>query len=251
VGGRAVRELDAGALKIRLDDEEEIAADALFLATGKHELRGAARDVGGRADEPAVGLRCALPLNRDLRSALENCIELHLFDRGYAGLLLQEDGSANLCLSVSRLRLAHAGGVPQLMAELAASEPALAERLAAAPDGGWSAIAGVPYGWRARSTERAVFRLGDQGAVISSLAGDGIAIALTSGELAARHLQGGGPGGANAFQSDLANRSVLPLLTADIVRKLVERAGTRRTVMRLLRHLPWIAPLVARLTRIA
>ncbi|MGE0179341.1 MAG: NAD(P)/FAD-dependent oxidoreductase, partial [Sphingomonas sp.] len=53
--GRAARIADDRA--VRLDDGEEIAADALFIATGKHELRGAARQIGGRA--VSVGLRAA------------------------------------------------------------------------------------------------------------------------------------------------------------------------------------------------
>ena len=46
VRGRAARALEGN--RIRLDDGEELEAEALFLATGKHELRGAARDIGAR-----------------------------------------------------------------------------------------------------------------------------------------------------------------------------------------------------------
>jgi len=101
--GRSVRAADPGARTIRTDDGEEIGADALLLATGKHELRGAARPRDTSRDP--VGLRTALSPSKELDRVLDGVIELHLFDGGYAGLLLQEDGCANLCLSVQRWRL--------------------------------------------------------------------------------------------------------------------------------------------------
>ena len=58
------------------------------------------------------GLRTALAPWPRLERALDGVIELHLFDGGYAGLLLQEDGSANLCLSAARRRLKAAGQWP-------------------------------------------------------------------------------------------------------------------------------------------
>ena len=108
-----------------------MTADALFLATGKHELRGVARDIAGRT--AAVGLRAALAPAPSLGRELAGTIELHLFEQGYAGLLLQEDGSANFCLSVSRRRLAAAGGAEALLGELTAEAPLLADRLGGAP----------------------------------------------------------------------------------------------------------------------
>ena len=51
------------------------------------------------------------------------------------------------------------------------------------------AVAGLPYGYMYRADRRdlpGLFRLGDQAAVIASLTGDGVALALASGSLAAR-----------------------------------------------------------------
>jgi menaquinone-9 beta-reductase len=48
------------------------------------------------------------------------------------------------------------------------------------------AVAGIPYGYRARpASANGLFRLGDQAAVIPSLTGDGMAIAVHSGQEAA------------------------------------------------------------------
>ncbi|TFI59918.1 oxidoreductase [Sphingomonas parva] len=243
VRGRTVRAADS--LRIRLDDGEEIVADALLLATGKHEMRGAERDAA--IAEAPIGLRAALAPGRDLARDLDGWIELHLFDGGYAGLLIQDDGQVNLCLSASRARLKAAGGAEPLVRALAAELPALAARLEAGEVGPWSAVAGVPYGWRARRTGRDVYRLGDQAAVIASLAGDGIAIALESGRSAAEALLAGRA--APEWQSDFARRSRRPIVIAEALRRIAERP-VREAALLLLRALPGLAARGAGLTRI-
>jgi flavin-dependent dehydrogenase len=244
--GRTVRAADLAERRIRLDDEEALAGDALVLATGKHELRGAARPVD--ISTRPLGLRTSLKPGAELAAALEGVIELHLHDGGYAGLLLQEDGRANLCLSASRDRLKDAGGIEPLVARLADELPAFAARLAGGEASGWSAVSGVPYGWRASGTVEGVYRVGDQAAVIASLAGDGIAIALESGIAAARAIAGGIS--AADFQRDWAKRARRPVGLAEVLRLSAERKMAREAMMGLLGWFPSLAPLAARLTRI-
>ena len=205
--GRAARALEGRC--VRLDDGEEMEADALFLATGKHELRGAAREIGERP--VSVGLRAALAASPALARDLAGTIELHLYDGGYAGLLLQEDGAANLCLSVARARMARrAGGAARRRWSKEAPLLGRADRRRApARLGGdrrralWLAGAGRP--------SRAVYRVGDQAAVIASLAGDGIAVALASGAAAAQACLHGDGAGARAYQRAFARRARRPL----------------------------------------
>jgi flavin-dependent dehydrogenase len=170
-----------------------------------------------------------------------------LFDGGYAGLLLQENGTANLCLSVSRERMAAAGTPAELVAGLEREAPLLAERLGDA-QGPWEAIAGVPYGWRAQSTAAGLYRIGDQAAVIASLAGDGIAIALDSGAAAAEALLRGED--VHSFQRGFARRARRPLAIAEMLRHMAE-APVRRRLMIGLARVPGLARMAARLTRIA
>jgi flavin-dependent dehydrogenase len=244
--GRAVRAADLGERHLRLDAEEEVEAEALILATGKHELRGAARPVD--ISVKPLGLRTSLQPSPALTAGLDGVIELHLYDGGYAGLLLQEDGTANLCLSASRERLKDAGGIEPLVARLAKELPAFAERLGQGEPSGWSAVSGVPYGWRALETVAGVYRVGDQAAVIASLAGDGIAIALESGAAAARAIAGGVS--AADFQRQWARRARRPVGLAEVLRRSAEQAHARQAMMGLLGWFPSLAPLAARLTRI-
>jgi flavin-dependent dehydrogenase len=222
-----------------LTDGSSIAGDRLIVATGKHALRGITRDAPGGS----VGLRAAVPAP----PGLAGTIELHLFRGGYAGLLVQEDGQANLCLSVRPERLREAGGQPEaLVAALAREAPAISELGATAAH--WDAIAAVPYGWRARTAPSGLYRIGDQAAVIASLAGDGIAIALASGRAAAEAILAGE--GAATFQPRFGRRAARPLGTAEMIRGIAESSVLAGPAVACVRHLPWLLRHAARLTRI-
>lgn len=247
--GTSVRAADDG--RVTLDTGATLEADALFLGTGKHELRGLSRPRSAIQGDPVVGLRTQLELSPSLTKSLQGVVELHLFEHGYAGLLLQENGRANFCLSVAGDRLKTAGGVAPLLAELGRESPQLSDRLAYAPDvSSWEAIAGVPYGWRAQSTAPGLFRLGDQAAVIASLAGDGVAIALTSGMEAASFYLHHGRDGAEAYQRSFSRSAARPLLIAGLLRSAAENGRSRGLLLAITRTAPSLAALAARLTRI-
>ena len=249
--GVIAREIDAERKLVRTSDNM-IAGDALFLATGKHELRGAARDVPDNAD-PSIGFRVRLGATPALQHALRHRIEMILFDRGYAGLILQEDGAANLCFTVAQSRLDETeGDRTRLLASLATEAPVLGERIGQG-DGisGWASIARVPYGWRRSHTRPGVFRLGDQAAVIASLAGDGIAIALESAHAATEHYRRHGPAGAVQFQQDFAAHARRPIWIAERLRAMAQRGGLAPAGIAMLDYLPSMAQLVTRMTRIS
>lgn len=231
---------------LTLDNGEPIPWDSLFLATGKHDLRGAGRPHGG--DDPELGLRLKLDAHPSLHELIGDRIELHMLNGGYVGLLLQEDGRANLCMAVRKSRLAAVGGRPiALFHQLADQSPALAARMADLPaNPRIDAIGHVPYGWRARTSWPGLFRLGDQAAVIPSLAGEGIGIALASAQRAVQRWQAEGRDGAQPYQRGFARSAVLPLAAAAAFRSL----GVHPTLLRALAHTPGAAALAMRLTRI-
>ena len=238
--GRTARSIEGRT--VRLDGGEEMQADAVFLATGKHELRGGAREIGARS--VSVGLRAAFSPSPATSAALAGTVELHLYDGGYAGLLLQEDGSVNLCLTVARERMA--GRPEELVASLIEAAPLLGDRIGNLPVR-WEAVAGIPYGWRAEPSALRLYRLGDQAAVIASLAGDGIAIALASGIEAAHACLA--KTGAEAFQHAFARRSARAVTVAEALRRMASRRSGRETMRRLAR-VPGLIRVAAGLTRL-
>lgn len=233
----------------RTADGATLGADAVLLGVGKHDLRGAARPADARGPDPTLGIRIRLPASAALDALVGDAIELHLFDRGYVGLALQEDGTANLCLAVHRSRLNEAGDPAALLRALGDECPVLGERLALAD---WSApidaIANVPYGWRTGRTEPGLYRLGDQAGVIPSLAGEGMGIALASGIAAAEAVAGGVA--APEFQRGFARRTGRPIAVADRLRAAGEHPAGAAVLIGVARLVPAAVGWAAHATRI-
>jgi len=169
----------------QIDDWTELTAETVFLATGKHDLRELPRPRCG--GDGAIGMKMYFSPAPGPANALDGAIELTLFPGGYAGMQPVEGGRIVLCIAVKRRAFQrYGGGWPGLIAAIEQRSRRFAARLTGAdkllprP----LAVAGVPYGYQA-SPESAdgLFRLGDQAAVIPSLTGAGMAIALHSGSL--------------------------------------------------------------------
>ena len=237
---------------VRLDDGAELHPVALFLASGKHDIRGLARPAEARGNDPTLGLRVRIAAAPGLTRLVGDSIELHLFDRGYVGIALQEDGSGNVCMAVHRSRLNEAGDPERLLSALGAECPALGERLGyRAGSEPIDAIANVPYGWRVREGRAGLFRLGDQAGVIPSLAGEGMGIALASGVAAAEAFARGGAEAAADWQVRFAHEIARPIGVARLIAGLGERPASAGALVTVARLAPSLVDLAARLTRVA
>ncbi|WP_374526292.1 FAD-binding monooxygenase, partial [Sphingopyxis sp.] len=243
--------LDRGTVRTR--DGAALTAPSIFLAAGKHGFRGFPREPAAwQRGDPVMGLRLRLPAHPTLERLVSDAVELHLFDRGYAGLVRQEDGSGNLCLAVHKSRLDAAGGDPAaLLRSLGDRLPHLGERLACAD---WTrpvdAIGHVPYGWRAADGVPGLFRLGDQAGVIPSLAGEGMGLALASADAAVHAWRHNGPAAAPTFQRALAARMARPFAIATLVWRAGEHRLSAGASTSLATACPPLVRLVSRMTRI-
>ncbi|MWV28322.1 NAD(P)/FAD-dependent oxidoreductase [Aurantiacibacter rhizosphaerae] len=240
-----IRGLSEGAAHGKARDWQ---SSAIFHATGKHDIRGQSRP--RNAKDTALGIRLRLPASPERTRLLEGAIELHLFKGGYVGIVLQEGGSANICLAMRKSALAEAGGLPEkLFATLARDNPALAARLGddwreACPD----TIGAVPYGWICDTTSPGLYRLGDQAAVIPSLAGEGISIALASGVCAAEHYCQGHS--AHDYQRNFAKKARKPVRLARLAWHLAETQMGARAAIALAGIAPSAIAVFADLARI-
>ena len=173
-----------------LGNGECMRAKTVFLATGKHNLRGFDRTPAPQGD--LIGFKLHWQLAPSQTESLRGRMDLFLFGGGYGGISLIENDVANLCLVVRRTTLRGHGAWPELLAAILKENSHLSSML----EGGtplWRrplAISPIPYGYLARDA-RGPWRLGDQAAVIPSFTGDGISIALHTGALAARMFLAG------------------------------------------------------------
>ena len=251
-----------GDWQLRLASGQILSADSVFLATGKHDLRGHPRPAGRH--NSLVAFKHYLRLDPRQHAALGSAIELTLFPHGYAGLQPVEpalDGTprANLCLVVERdhLRSLGAGGAsgggtwrallghllrvsPHLRRRIADAEPLLEQPLA---------LSNIPYGLLRRSPPApGLWPLGDQAAVIPSLTGDGMSIALHTAHLAAAmHFAGKS---AADFTSTLYTTLRRQLAIATVASRLAVHPLLQTPVAGLAHLHPPLLQHLARATRI-
>ena len=231
--GLAVRAIASDALL--LADGTRVAGEAIVLASGKHDLRGAARPAGR-----AIAFKMHFA---PAPAALASTVEIHLFAGGYAGLEPIEDGAMNLCFVVDRAVFAKWDRRWTRVLDLC---PLLAERLAGAIPR-WPkplSVASVPYGFLYRGSAP-WFRVGDQLAVIPSFAGDGIAMALHSARRAAEAILSGET--PDVFHARLHAELAPQMRRANFVARLL---AWRQPAVTAVRMLPGLATRAARATRL-
>jgi len=189
-----------GAWTATLSSGATIRAQTVFLATGKHDVRGLPRCPCRQSD--LIGFKLHWQLDTAAICSLDGFMDLFLFPGGYGGLSLIENGAANLCLVVRRSVLRKLGGWPALLASIRSANPHLSQLLNGAQPL-WLrplAISPIPYGYLGPHP-RGLWAIGDQAAVIPSFTGDGVSIALHSAALAAQMYLAGES--AAAYESSL------------------------------------------------
>ena len=212
---------------VELQNGELLSARTVFLANGKHDLRGWERGRGVQGN--LIGFKMHWQLKPLQIEALRGSLEMFLFPSGYGALSLVEGDAANLCLVVGRSELRRIGGWTELLANLLDDNQQLRQRLRGAKTL-WErplAISPIPYGYLVEGGS-GLWRVGDQAAVIPSFTGDGMSIALHSGTLAAEMFLAGA--GEEEFHRKLHKQLKSGMSLATLIsRAMVTGAG--RTLM--------------------
>jgi len=250
--GRSVETLKrtaGGAWRATLDGGGVEEARAVFLATGKHDLRGYRRP---EDPEKWLAFKMYYRLAPNQAAELENASELMLYPGGYGGIQPVENGIANLCWVVQKRYFARAGNRwESFLVKMQRDCPHLAMRLAGAerllekP----IAITHIPYGFIRRTTEDGLYCIGDQAAVIPSFTGDGISIALHTARCAAGAYIAGVP--ATEFQAKLRTSLVAQMRLAEFAAAGLNNSLARAVLPFCLRVWPGVMCVTAKLTRIA
>ena len=232
-----------------LDDGATFEAPTVFLATGKHDLRGFARPADPKR---WVAFKMYFRLAPAQAAELARASELMLYPGGYGGIQPVEGGIANLCCVVQQRHLAllghrwenflakMQGDCPHLAMRLAGAEPLLAKPIA---------ITHIPYGYIRRATEDGLYCIGDQAAVIPSFTGDGISIALHTARCAvAAYLRAES---APLFQAKLRRALRNQMRLAEFAADGLNNSFARAVLPFCLRVWPGVMRVTARLTRVA
>ena len=250
--GHSVQSLSrtvADIWQVTLDDGTTREAPTVFLATGKHDLRGHARP---KDPEQWVAFKMYFRLSPAQTAELADASELMLYPGGYGGIQPVEGGVANLCCVVQQRYLSRGGNVwdeflaqmqqdcPHLAMRLAGAEPLLAKPIA---------ITHIPYGYIRRISEDGLFCIGDQAAVIPSFTGDGISIALYTARCAtAAYLAAEA---APLFQAKLRSSLLSQMRLAEFAADGLNNSLARAVLPFCLKVWPGVMRVTARLTRVA
>ena len=250
--GRSVQALgrtESCMWQATLDDGSTREAPTVFLATGKHDLRGYPRP-----EDPQrwIGFKMYFRLAATQAAELAHASELMLYPGGYGGIQPVEGGIANLCCVVQQRYLAPAGNrwenflakmqqdCPHLAVRLAGAEPLLAKPIA---------ITHIPYGYIRRTSEIGLYCIGDQAAVIPSFTGDGISIALHTARCAVAAYVAAEP--APIFQAKLRSALLSQMRLAEFAADGLNNAFARAVLPFCLRVWPGVMRVTAKLTRVA
>ena len=174
--------------------------------------------VSAQSDEKTTATRRFVGFKTHLRGADVASGEVCMFPfrGGYCGLVGIGNGLTNACLLAS-YESALGLKPEQFWRKISAENRALGRATChATPDFAWLATANVSFEHREPTGDDGILRAGDAAGMIHPLAGDGMAMAVRSGELAAATL-------AVAARGELKRADVAPLYAASWHREFDRR----------------------------
>ncbi|WP_299845238.1 NAD(P)/FAD-dependent oxidoreductase [uncultured Jannaschia sp.] len=250
--GARVSSVGEGELRL---GSERVAANRIVLANGKLDLRGWKRTAAPGDRDHYIGLKMHYRPGAETMAVLRDTIVLCFFDGGYAGIVPMDADTCNVSIAVTRRAwTACSRDYGQLCRVIAAECPDVAPVLRG-DTAIWPrplAVGHVPYGyqaWAAGTGPDWLWRVGDQAAVIPSLSGTGMTMALIGGRLLAACLD---EGRSQAdYARDLRQVFAGPMWRAEGVARILQGRRRRQVASRIADRFPGLLARVARITRVA
>jgi flavin-dependent dehydrogenase len=243
-------------------ERSTISAELVICAHGRRQRldRTLSRPFMARKS-PYVGLkRHHRPRERGLLRDLEGMVEVHAFDGGYCGVSFIERGEVNVCLLAEERFVSglDGAGFEGAVAAIAKRNSVFAERMRALEpsEEGVHAVAQVSFELKERSKDGVLF-VGDAAGMIAPLAGDGQAMALSGARLLADLIvESPGPL-SRAARARLEARWDLSwrlhfeprMRIGRVLQNLLFSPRSADLAIRTVRSVPYLAPVLARVTR--
>lgn len=171
--------------RIRLSDGEELSAKIVLGAYGKRaNLDRQLNRKFFKARSPYIGVKYHVRIDQPT-----DLIALHNFKDGYAGISAIENGSYCFCYLTTRQNLRQHGTIPSMEEAILYKNPFLrnvfeeAEFLYGQPE----VINEISFATKT-SIENHMLMCGDAAGMIAPLCGNGMAMAIHGGKLAAEHV---------------------------------------------------------------
>jgi flavin-dependent dehydrogenase len=236
---------------VRWSNDNSACANSIFLASGKHNLKGWARAPGVQND--LIGFKMHFKPSAAQREKISKYVEIILFDGGYAGLEPVEGKLVNLCLVVKKSRFTKCEkDWTKLLKYIAESSPHFAEFLQSAV-ASWPqplAIFGIPYGFIHQdifAEPEGLYRLGDQMAVIPSFCGDGMAIALHSAFVAVQNYL---HKNSKSYYQEIRSQLSGQIKQASRIAKLISPRINQKIIYSICARFPKLLSVIAGRTRL-
>lgn len=236
---------------VKWSNDNSASTNSIFLASGKHNLKGWSRKQGLQND--MIGFKMHFTPNPLQGKIFFQYVEIILFDGGYAGLEPVEGGRVNLCLVVKKSRFSECEkDWATLLKYIAESSPYFAEFMQSST-ASWEqplAIFGIPYGFIHQDIldePEGLYRLGDQMAVIPSFCGDGMAIALHTAHAAVKnYLQKNSQSYYQEIRAELNSQ----IKQASRISQLISSPINQKIIHLICRRFPKLLSVIASRTRL-
>ena len=221
----------------------------VIVATGKSEFKTVQARSG--RDSGMVGFKMHLRLQPEPQREIQNHCDLFVFKNGYGGMSAVENGVVNFCFLIERSALREIGGDWKSLSDYISAHHPLAKKYLEGAEPSFqrlASVASVPYGFVKKTpAEEGLFCVGDQMAVIPSLTGDGMTIALHTGRLAAQML--GESDGARKYQNSVRSKLEKQVAFGFHIHRLFKSPFLCDRAAQLMRPLPGVFNFVFSQTR--
>ena len=231
-------------------------AKNLFWAIGKTEMRSILPRRG--KEDNFVGFKRHLKLPPVLAESLRGRVELHVFQGGYGGLSEVEDESFNFCFILRKHLVNSFGQDWRKINDHQSQNNVRLMNIFSGAQWQWHrplTVGHIPYGFVYENTLPEYFVIGDQFAVIPSLAGDGMAMSLYSAKEAVKafhHASETGEGMRAAiakYSSATQSTFIPPIRWGNRLQRVFQFPIVAKMVIRAIRPFPGITEKLIQQTR--